>query len=340
MEKEIKVWDPLIRLFHWGLVGAFVIAWLTAEDDFADIHVVAGYTIFALVAVRLVWGVIGTRHARFSQFVTHPREAWGYLTDLVRFKARHYIGHNPAAAWMILALLLFLTLTGISGMMLYGAEEQAGPMATLMAPFGAWEDGLEELHEFLAGFTLALVGLHVAGVLVSSLAHRENLIRAMITGRKPVSGTSGGADGSGLPDAVPSLRRWRAVSGLAIVFLLAAAVAQAGVIDERLEAYRAKGAGPFSAAAGQPLWQQARTVEGETRRCGTCHTDDLMAGGKHVETGKAIEPLSPAASPERLTDAKKIEKWFLRNCKWTLGRVCTPQEKGDFLLFIAGHKTP
>lgn len=182
--KEIKVWDPAVRLFHWGLVSAFALAWLTAESDFTGIHTGAGYTILGLVAFRLVWGLIGTRHARFGQFVTHPRKAWEYLTGLIRGKARHYVGHNPAAAWMILALLTSLTLAGVTGMMLYGAEEHAGPMAAMMVPYGGWEDMLEETHEFFAGLTLALVGLHLAGVLASSLAHRENLVKAMFTGRK------------------------------------------------------------------------------------------------------------------------------------------------------------
>lgn len=182
----VQVWDPLVRVFHWTLAGAFLVAWVTAEDDFADVHVLAGYTILALVAFRLVWGVVGTRHARFSSFVRGPRAVLAYLKDMARLRAHATVGHNPAAGAMVLMLLLGLTLTGLTGLMLYGAEESAGPLAGLMAPFGAFEDAFEEVHEFLAGFTLGLVGLHVAGAVFSSLLHRENLIKAMVTGVKPV----------------------------------------------------------------------------------------------------------------------------------------------------------
>lgn len=202
---EIKVWDPVVRLFHWGLASAFAIAFVSSEDGLANIHVAAGYVILALVAMRLVWGLIGTRHARFASFVVRPGTALTYLMDMARFRARAYVGHNPAAAWMILALLAGLVVTGVTGMMLYGVEEHAGPLAGLMAPFGGWaEDVLEEAHELFANVTLFLVFFHVTGVLVSSLMHGENLIKAMITGRKPAHATVGG--GSGMErDADPSL---------------------------------------------------------------------------------------------------------------------------------------
>ncbi len=184
---EIKLWDPLIRVFHWTLVAAFTVTWLT-EDELLGLHAWAGYLILALLAVRLVWGFIGPRHARFSDFLRPPREAWAYLRDLARGRARRYLGHNPAGGLMILLLLLALAATGLSGLALYGAEEGAGPLAGTMAGLGAWEEPLEELHEFLANLTLLLVVLHVAGVLVGSLVHRENLVRAMWTGRKRAGG--------------------------------------------------------------------------------------------------------------------------------------------------------
>lgn len=183
--QAVTVWDPLVRVFHWGVVGAFLIAFLTSEDNFADLHVVAGYTILALVAVRLVWGVIGTRHARFSSFVVSPAKAIAYLKDLARRKAHSHVGHNPAAAYMILALLAGLALTGITGMMAYGVEENAGPLAGVAGTLGLFgRDFFEELHEVLAWGTLGLAGLHVCGVLFSSLLHRENLIAGMLTGVK------------------------------------------------------------------------------------------------------------------------------------------------------------
>ena len=179
--KFIKVWDPLVRIFHWSLVGFFFLAYLT-EDDFETIHIWAGYAVAALVAFRLIWGVIGTKHARFSSFITSPRATRNYIKQALKGKAPNYLGHNPAGAAMIVALLLSLIATSFFGMSLLAIEGE-GPLAgTLFASFP--EDPLEEAHEFFANFTLLLVFLHVGGVIVSSLQHRENLVRAMFTGEK------------------------------------------------------------------------------------------------------------------------------------------------------------
>ncbi len=112
--------------------------------------------------------------------------------------------------------------------------------------------------------------------------------------------------------------------------------AQADAVSELQAGYQAKGAGPFSAAAGEALWNKPfkDAKSGKERSCVTCHTADLTQSGKHVRTGKAIEPMAPSVNPKRLTEIKKIKKWFVRNCKWTLGRECTAQEKGDLLAFL------
>jgi len=121
-----------------------------------------------------------------------------------------------------------------------------------------------------------------------------------------------------------------------LLALFFASAASAEVVDERLATYKAQGANGFSAAAGEALWNKSvkDAKSGESRSCATCHTANLRDAGKHAETGKLIEPMKPAVNPKRLSDARQIEKWFLRNCKWTYGRECTPQEKGDFLMFI------
>ena len=118
-----------------------------------------------------------------------------------------------------------------------------------------------------------------------------------------------------------------------------AAVSEASAVDQQLSAYQTEGAGPFSAEAGAALWQQPFTPKsGEaSRSCTSCHGSDLQQPSKHQRTGKTIEPMSPAVNPARLSDSGKIEKWFKRNCKWTLGRLCTPQERGDLLLFIQSN---
>lgn len=204
---EIKVWDPLVRIFHWTLVAAFTTAYLT-EDDWQDVHILAGYTVAGLVAFRIVWGFIGPKHARFSDFVFSPSTVIGYLKDMFAFRAKRYIGHNPAGGVMVIALLISLAATTLTGMKLYAVEENAGPFAQIqienISPistavadddddqYGEGSEGKgegdeevwEELHEFFANFTLLLVFLHIAGVVVSSLAHGENLPRSMVTGKK------------------------------------------------------------------------------------------------------------------------------------------------------------
>jgi cytochrome b len=165
----VKVWDPFIRAFHWSLVALFALAWLT--EDAQALHQPIGYAILALVALRIVWGFIGPRHARFSDFVRSPRATLSHLRGLLTGSAPRILGHNPVAGVMILALLSMLLATGASGWL----------MTTASFRDAEW---LEEAHEALASLTLALVGLHVLAVLVMSAMHGENLVRAMITGRK------------------------------------------------------------------------------------------------------------------------------------------------------------
>jgi cytochrome b len=183
-DNSVRVWDPLIRLFHWCLAAAFLTAWLTG-DDWLDLHVAAGYTVLGLVLLRLVWGVIGTRHARFTDFVRAPAVVLSYLKDALVLRARRYLGHNPAGGAMVIALLVSLSLASVSGLALYGHAEFSGPLAGLLSGAPGWlGDVLEEVHEFFASFTLLLVVLHLAGVALASLQHRENLVRSMFTGRK------------------------------------------------------------------------------------------------------------------------------------------------------------
>jgi cytochrome b len=200
--RTVIVWDPLVRIFHWSLAAFFFTAYLT-EDDLLSVHVYAGYAVAGLVAFRIVWGIIGTRHARFSDFVTGPGDVMRYLGRLFTGRPRHYIGHNPAGAAMVIFLLISLAATTFTGMVVL-ASEGGGPLAgTMFATLS--EESFEEVHEFLANFTLFLVALHVAGVLVSSFLHRENLVRAMISGRKELdpqpndtqlpSGTADGMSG-------------------------------------------------------------------------------------------------------------------------------------------------
>lgn len=186
-QNVVKVWDLPVRIFHWLLVIGFFIAYLT-EDELLTVHVWAGYGVIALLLFRLVWGFSGTQHARFSNFLCSPAETMVYIKDLIALRAKRYIGHNPAGAAMILLLLASLTMTSITGLAVYGADQAAGPLAGI----GSRDEKLwEEIHEFFANFTLFLVFLHVLGVLAESYLHHENLIKSMWNGRKRSDDNSG-----------------------------------------------------------------------------------------------------------------------------------------------------
>ncbi|MFC2968820.1 cytochrome b/b6 domain-containing protein [Acidimangrovimonas pyrenivorans] len=169
-ETLMRVWDPFVRIFHWSLVSCFVIAYLSRHDS-AAIHHLAGYAAGGLVVLRVAWGVLGTRYARFSSFVRHPRTVFSYLRDIATGREARHIGHNPAGGAMVLALMAAMLATATSGWMMttdrYWGVEWVGT-----------------LHAYCAHAVVILVLLHLGGVAVASLRHRENLVRAMVTGRK------------------------------------------------------------------------------------------------------------------------------------------------------------
>jgi cytochrome b len=185
MRSEIRVWDPLIRVFHWTLVAAFSAAYLT-EGEWLQVHTIAGYIVFGLLLLRILWGLIGTRHARFSDFIYRPMRVLEYLRDTIMLRAKRYLGHNPAGGAMVLLLIVSLLITTLTGMVVYGVEEQLGPLAAYVGGVGKFGgEVFEEVHEYFAHLSVILVLIHVIGVLVESLLHGENLIRSMLTGRKP-----------------------------------------------------------------------------------------------------------------------------------------------------------
>ena len=167
---DIRVWDRFVRVFHWSVVALFVIAFIT-QDAFDTLHQAAGYGILALVLARILWGFIGSGHARFRNFLASPRKVASFLLASARLKAPRYIGHNPAGGAMVIALLALLLVITTSGILqtLDALSDQG------------W---IEDLHEGAVLITLGLIGLHLVGVLVASLEHRENLVRALMTGRK------------------------------------------------------------------------------------------------------------------------------------------------------------
>lgn len=166
----IKVWDPFVRIFHWSLVGLFAFSFLTG-DEWKSAHILSGYLIAGLVALRVVWGLVGSEHARFANFVYRPATVLAFLVDTARMRAKRYLGHNPAGGAMVIALLL--SISGIA---------TTGYMMTTDAFWGI--EWVEETHKALVYGTLGLVALHLAGVAFASFEHRENLVRAMLNGWK------------------------------------------------------------------------------------------------------------------------------------------------------------
>lgn len=205
MNQTIKVWDIATRIFHWSLVLCFFISYVTGDEENL-LHIYISYVIIGLLAFRLVWGIIGPRYVRFSNFIQGIKPSMVYLQSILVGRPRYYLGHNPLGGWMIVLLLVFLTMTSWTGLELY-AQEGKGPLASMDSSLiqtaqanGKDHDDdderfdrenergnaewLEELHEALASFTLLLVFVHIAGVFVSGWLHRENLVKAMWTGYK------------------------------------------------------------------------------------------------------------------------------------------------------------
>ena len=167
---RILVWDLPIRVFHWLLAASFAGAFLTAESErYRDLHVLLGYTLLGLLSFRLLWAFVGSRYARLRSFAFGPKAVLAYLNALLMRRPTHYVGHNPAGSWAIYAIVVLGLVTAFTG---YAAYNHTGA------------ELLESLHEGAANAMLAVVIFHVAGVLVTSLLHRENLVRAMVTGYK------------------------------------------------------------------------------------------------------------------------------------------------------------
>jgi cytochrome b len=197
MTTTTKVWDLPTRIFHWTLAASFAGAYVLAESErLRNVHVALGYTTLGLLAFRLVWGFVGPRYARFGSFAHSPAAALRYLRDELRGRATRYLGHNPAGSWAVFGLLALGVATGVTGYLNFNE-------------FGG--ESMEELHETFANAWLVLVGLHVIGVVFSSVMQRENLARAMITGWK--RGDAEGAEprnarGLGLAMAAAILGFW------------------------------------------------------------------------------------------------------------------------------------
>ncbi len=170
MSEKIRVWDVPVRVFHWLLAGSFAGAYLVSESEqLRGVHMILGYTTMGLIAFRIIWGFVGSPFARFQSFLFPPSAAIGYLRGLSTGNPGHYLGHNPAGSYAIYAILLVGMATGVTG---YLSLNEIGG------------ESVEDIHELCANVWLGVVIVHVAGVIIGSWVHRENLVRAMVTGYK------------------------------------------------------------------------------------------------------------------------------------------------------------
>ena len=168
--KTVLVWDWPLRLWHWSLAALVVIAWVT-PNIYDGLHQFAGYAVIGLLAFRLLWGFVGTRHSRFDKIGLRLRAAPNYLRNLRRGDTGRYLGLNPAGVAMLVAMLALLVISTVSG-----------AMQVTVRFFGVW--WIEDTHAYSSHAVLVLAALHVLGTLLMSGLQRENLVRAMVTGRK------------------------------------------------------------------------------------------------------------------------------------------------------------
>jgi cytochrome b len=205
IEDRIQVWDLFVRASHWLIAVGFFVAYFT-EEDAMTVHAWAGYLVGAVLVLRIVWGLVGSRYARFSNFIYAPGPVLNYFWALVTGHAKRYVGHSPAGGAMIILLMVSLAATVGTGLIVYAQEHAAGPLAPFIAHTQQTEavngvvredanaeehkheSAFEEVHQTLANVTVALVIFHVLGVILASFVHRENLVGAMITGRKRPGG--------------------------------------------------------------------------------------------------------------------------------------------------------
>lgn len=247
--RAVRIWDLPTRLFHWLLVAAFAAQWWTQDDArLLDFHVFAGYAIGALIVFRVLWGFAGTRFARFGSFAFGLRPALAHLRATFTGRHTRHLGHNPAGAWSIFGLLALGAATVVTGLLVLGGAKQLGPLRGVVG--FARGDTLAVVHKYLAWSMLALVALHVLGVLLASRAEHENLALSMVVGTKRAAGAF---------ESVP------AASLVAFVVLLALASGAWAYF----RGYAATNAQPYLPFKMEPLAQDAAWK----KECAGCHLD-------------------------------------------------------------------
>jgi cytochrome b len=336
--KKTKIWDLPVRLSHLAMSVLVLGAFLTAEeDDTIPLHTRLGLVLLGVVLFRVVWGFVGSKHARFTDFVKSPREVVAAARAMVRGTPGEHPGHNPVGGVMVMTLLATLATVTVTGIVIALGPEWGGPLAPMLSKGGA--HAIKEVHEAAAWLLPVLVAFHVAGVLLSSVLEKQNLVLGMVTGFKRTPASE--------PDAPPTTFArgagfvTAALLGLAAVLavwkLLPVGTAEAA--PALLAGYEATarkedpGFKGFDAARGKTLYFEEHDGKNGKVSCATCHTADARKEGKSP-VGKLIDPLAPSANPQALTDQAKADKWFDRNCKQVLGRTCTARERGDFVTYL------
>lgn len=336
---KVKVWDLAVRLFHWALALAVLAAFLTSEEDeWLPTHTRVGLLVAGLVVFRLAWGLWGSRHARFSDFVRSPAEVLRYARDYVRGRPGRHVGHNPLGGVMVVAFLVVLAGLVVTGSLIFMGPEWGGMLAETFSRRDM--KVIEEVHEGFAGALLVMIGAHVAGVIVSSVLERQNLVLGMITGRKHADAqepsTSGLAHAARLAVALfVAVAVVRALAALMPIPEADAATTPHGLLATYEAAARSEDASfaGFRADRGRALYFEEHASNGKTTSCATCHAADPTQPGR-TPAGKSLAPLAPSVTPDRFTDEATAEKWFGRNCKQVLGRPCSAREKGDVLAWL------
>jgi len=169
---------------HWLIASCFFTAYFSKES-YLHLHTLAGYTLAMVLVIRVGWGFAGSYHARFCNFVTTPSQAVRYVIGSLQNNAERFHGHNPAGGLMVVIMLAMLTLLSVSGIALYAAQEQAGPLAAWFVDSSdRFDEIIETIHEVISDLITVLIVIHLFGVLIESLLHGENLVRAMMTGNK------------------------------------------------------------------------------------------------------------------------------------------------------------
>lgn len=343
------VYGMIQRSLHWlialtifGLIGT---AWLEdaaewagfAEDDIWRLHAQIGYALIASLAARFVWGILGPKHARWSD-MWHPG-TWAAAWRTRRLPHGQRVGHDPIASLTYLALYFVLAGVALTGLVLAAVELNMGPLAGALSE-GSGHGPAEDIHEMGATMILGFFVIHMAGMGLYRIRHRVPVFGAMWHGRQTRKVDTA--------SPTPSARGHKADALVGLVFLLGASlVAIPAIADEpadflaRYAAEAAKedaGFAGFDASRGRALYSAQRVnARDRLTSCAECHSADPQAPGR-TRAGKAITALSPLADPARFTDPAQVEKWFGRNCTDVLDRVCTATEKGDVLTFLLGGR--